>query len=47
MLGRLSANQIQETVSGSKTGQQEQATYIVSQDPSPTAQMTAEIRFDQ
>jgi len=47
ILGRSSANQIQETVSGSKAGRQEQATYIVIQDRSPTAQMTAEIRFDQ
>jgi hypothetical protein len=42
MLG-LSPNQIQETT----TGQAEQATYIVNQDPSVTAQIAVEVRADR
>jgi hypothetical protein len=46
MLGRRSAGQIQETTTtGPPTETQEQATYIVNQDRSPTAQITAEIPF--
>ena len=43
MLGRLSPHQIQETT----TGQQEQATYVVNQDPSVTAQIAVEVRVDR
>ena len=44
MLDRFSANLLIESVSpGGATGAQEQATYVVSQDSSPTAQMTVEI----
>src|SRR5262245_26988837 len=42
MLG-LSPNQIQETT----TGQPEQATYIINQDPSVTAQIAVEVRADR
>lgn len=37
MLGRLSSNQLQESIP------EEQATYAMNQDPSPTAQLTVEI----
>lgn len=37
LLGRLSSNQLQESIP------QEQATYVVNQDPSPTAQLSVEI----
>lgn len=48
MLGRLSTNQIQETMTtGMPTSQPEQATYIVNQDPSPTAQIAVEVRIDR
>lgn len=44
MLDRLSPNQLQEAITrSSPTGSQEQATYVVNQDPSPTAQITVEI----
>ncbi len=43
MLDRFAANLFIESVSPGGTGGQEQATYVVSQDPSPTAQMTVEI----
>jgi len=43
MLGRVSPNQIEETA----TGQQEQATYIVNQDPSVTAQIAVEVAVDR
>jgi len=44
MLGRRSAGQIQETTkTGTPTETQEQATYIINQDRSPTAQITVEI----
>jgi hypothetical protein len=44
MLGRSSPSQIQETVTAAKP---EQATYVVNQDPSPTAQITVEIPLDR
>lgn len=44
LLGRVAPDQLTETVTQSgPSGPQEQATYVVNQDPSPTAQMTAEI----
>lgn len=44
MLDRFSANLLIETVSpGVSTGVQEQATYVVSQDPSTSAQLAVEI----
>lgn len=44
MLDRFSANLVIETVSaGMTTGVQEQATYVVSQDPSTNAQLAVEI----
>jgi hypothetical protein len=44
MLDRFSANLLIETVSpGETTGVQEQATYVVSQDPSTSAQLAIEI----
>src|SRR5262245_58953477 len=43
MLGRLSPNQIQETT----IGHQEQATYIVNQDPSVTGQIAVEVLVDR
>jgi hypothetical protein len=41
MLDRPSPNQLQETISS--VSSQEQATYVVNQDPSPAAQIVAEI----
>jgi hypothetical protein len=43
MLDRFAANLLIESVSPGGAGAQEQATYVVSQDSSPTAQMTVEI----
>jgi len=44
LFGRVSPNQIQESLTtGDPTGSKERATYVVSQDPSPTAQLTVEI----
>ncbi|HKO30684.1 MAG TPA: hypothetical protein VJU54_06075, partial [Nitrospiraceae bacterium] len=44
MLDRLSPNQIQESIIASgQTGSQEQATYIVNQDPSTTVQISVDI----
>lgn len=44
MFDRLSPNQLQESITtGGATGSQEQATYIVNQDSSPTAQISVEI----
>lgn len=44
MLDRFSANLLTESVSpGGATGAQEQATYVVSQDPSTSAQLAVEI----
>jgi hypothetical protein len=43
MLGRVSPNQIQATT----ISQQEQATYVVNQDPSVTAQIAVEVRADR
>jgi len=43
MLGRVSPNQIQETT----ISQQEQATYVVNQDPSVTAQIAVEVSADR
>jgi hypothetical protein len=44
MLGRLSPNQIQESITASdQTGSHEQATYVVSQDPSKPAQIVVEM----
>jgi hypothetical protein len=43
MLGRVSPSQIQETT----RGQQGQATYVVNQDPSVTAQIAVEVRADR
>jgi hypothetical protein len=46
MLDRFSADLLIEPVSpGEPTGLQEQATYVVSRDPSPAAQMAIEIPF--
>ncbi|MBA2486911.1 MAG: hypothetical protein H0V35_12600 [Nitrospira sp.] len=47
MLDRFAANLLIESVSPGGTGAQEQATYVVSQDSSPTAQMTVEISIRQ
>jgi hypothetical protein len=44
LLNRRSPNLLQESgTSPSPTGSQEQATYVVSQDPSPTAQIAVDI----
>jgi hypothetical protein len=44
MLDRFSSNQLQESITASEaTGTQEQATYIVNQDPSPAAQLSVHI----
>jgi hypothetical protein len=44
MFDRLSPYQLQETITATgSAGSQEQATYIVSQDPSPTAQLSVTI----
>jgi hypothetical protein len=44
MLGRLSPNQIQESITASdQTGSHEQATYVVSQDPSKPTQLVVEM----
>ncbi|MDO9116887.1 MAG: hypothetical protein Q7U39_02925 [Nitrospira sp.] len=44
LLNRVAPNQLQESVTASSpTGPQEQSTYIVSQDPSPTAQIAVDI----
>jgi hypothetical protein len=44
LLNRVAPNQLQESVTAtSPTGPQEQATYVVSQDPSPTAQIAVDI----
>ena len=41
---RLSPNQLQESFTASSpTGSQEEATYVVNQDPSPTVQIAADI----
>lgn len=46
MLDRPSPNQIQESISPrAASGKQEHATYVVTQDLSPTAQITVEIPF--
>lgn len=48
MLGRGSPRQIQETMkTGSPTAKDEQATYVVNQDPSPTAQIAVDIPIDR
>jgi len=48
MLGRGSPSQIQETVkTGSPSTKDEQATYVVNQDPSPTAQIAVDIPIDR
>lgn len=44
LLNRVAPNQLRESVAASSpTGSQEQATYVASQDPSPTAQITVDI----
>ena len=44
MFDRLSPNQFQESITpGGLTGSQEQATYVVNQDPASTAQISVEI----
>ena len=44
MFDRLSPDQLQETISaGRPAGSQEQATYVVNQDPAPSAQISVEI----
>jgi hypothetical protein len=44
MLDRLPPNQLQEAIApSSPAGSQEQATYVVNQDPSPTAQIAVDI----
>ncbi|MCS6292455.1 MAG: hypothetical protein H8J66_05220 [Nitrospira sp.] len=44
LLNRVAPNQLRESVAASSpTDSQEQATYVVSQDPSPTAQITVDI----
>jgi hypothetical protein len=45
MLDRPSPSQLHETTASS--GSQEQATYVVNQDPSPTSQITVEISFSR
>ena len=46
MFDRLSPNQLQESITASnQTGSQEQATYVVNQDPSTTAQIAVDITF--
>jgi hypothetical protein len=48
MLDRLSGNQLTESVtSRSPTESQEQATYVVNQEPSPASQITVEIPLDR
>ncbi|THJ23693.1 MAG: hypothetical protein CAF44_001775 [Nitrospira sp. CG24D] len=48
LLNRRSPNLLQESgTSPSPTGSQEQATYVVSQDPSPTAQIAVDILLAQ
>lgn len=48
LLNRVAPNQLRESVTAtSPTGQQEQATYVVSQDPSLTAQIAVDIRLTQ
>ena len=48
MLGRSSSGQIQETVTaGTPTAKPEQATYVVNQDRSPTAQIAVEFPLDR
>jgi hypothetical protein len=45
---RLSPNQLVESISErNQTGSHEQATYVVSQDPSPTAQIAVEMTLGQ
>ena len=44
IFNRLSPNQLQESITSNEVaGSQEQATYIVSQDPSPAAELAIEI----
>jgi hypothetical protein len=46
MSDRLSPTQIQESITAiSPTGSQEQATYVVNQDPSTTTQLAVDIPF--
>ena len=48
MFDRLSPDQLQESVIVSnRTGSQEQATYVVNQDPSTTAQIAVDIVLDR
>ena len=48
MLGRIPSTQIHETITTrTPTGRQEQATYIVNQDASSTAQIAVEVQFDR
>jgi hypothetical protein len=48
LLNRVAPNQLQESVAASSpTGPQEQAIYVASQDPSPTAQITVDILLTQ
>jgi len=48
LLNRFSPNQLRESIAGSEpAGPQEQATYVISQDLSPTAQITVDIKLAQ
>ena len=48
VLGRLSANQLTEAITpGSPTGSQEQATYVINQDSTPTAQIAVDVLLDR
>lgn len=48
MFDRLSPSQLQESITTSgPTGSQEQATYVVNQDPAPTAQISVEISLSR
>ncbi|MBU6481956.1 MAG: hypothetical protein KGS09_15575 [Nitrospirae bacterium] len=48
MFGRLSPDQLQESITaGGAAGSHEQATYVVNQDSSPTAQISVEIPFSR
>lgn len=48
LLGRLSPNQLQESITASnRTGTQERATYVVNPDPSTAAQIAVDITLNQ
>jgi hypothetical protein len=48
MLGRLSPNQLQESITANnRTGSQERATYVANPDPSTTAQIAVDITLSR